>query len=257
MANEFGNYLDMQNTGGMPIEADDLEWHFDGINHAITQHLRRLGDNYIVQGCEESGGIISAGYVMLGGELLRVDAHARGANTHYAKQTVTYDATGQETYLDTTVNNTYAELRAAVTAVAGDLAYNGNNYGEQFRTANFAKTALTASADWDTSALYASIGIDGAFHLYGSATYSGTDISSGSLNVGTLTLGLGAISNGMWATFLVNGLDGIVNTKYMASLNNAISTNAVIRLNIELDHLGTTLTTGSVVLFYQSVPRFA
>lgn len=102
-------------TGGKPnFNIDDILWNDDAYRLAITAILAAFGDNYIVQGCATPG---DAGYIMLGGELLRVDAHTP-TNTYYQKVT-TYDAGGDVTFNDGTARQTWQKNRATKTSATG------------------------------------------------------------------------------------------------------------------------------------------
>ena len=70
-------------TNGLSLKWDDFRYflgqdvYVAGVYQAIEAMLKNYGDNFIVEGCEESGGTISEGWIMLDGELLKVDSHSK------------------------------------------------------------------------------------------------------------------------------------------------------------------------------------
>lgn len=127
------------NNGGLPLVLDDVRWFLGqldsdstvdssgaGIYQALNNLLRTFGDNFIVQGCVFSSPAMTEGWIMLDGELLKVDANADiGANTHFSKVT-TYDSAGNKTFQNATSIDTYAKYRGVVNAGSGNLEYNGD-----------------------------------------------------------------------------------------------------------------------------------
>jgi len=72
-------------TGGFPLVLDDLRFFLGqatsgnhGIYQMLNNSLREYGDNFIVQGVVNSGTTpniaITEGWIMLAGELVKVDA---------------------------------------------------------------------------------------------------------------------------------------------------------------------------------------
>lgn len=108
-------------TGGLPnFSIDEILWNDDAIREALQEVFRGFGDNYIIQGCTGTTSI-TAGYIMLDGELLKVDAHTK-TDTHFAK-VVTYDALGDITFNDGVARQTWQKNRATISASSGSLAY--------------------------------------------------------------------------------------------------------------------------------------
>jgi hypothetical protein len=249
MSYEIGNFLKTTDTGGMPLESDDWRWEMEGIRHALAQLGRSVGDNYIVFGCEESGGTISAGYIMLDGELLRVDAHVK--TDDYYEKVSTNDVTGQETFLDTNVYNTYVKYRATSTASSGNLAYNGLQMGSAFSTKLLTNAAVAAAADWTTSSLFRNVGADNMLHLWGEAEYTAAaTLSSGTKLVGTITTVAAVAATIQPVTFLVKGkLVGTIKT-YMAYIQ--VQTTGLVYLYLDLDNSVDTLAQNTTIQFYQS-----
>lgn len=109
--------------GGEPnINFDDLNRNNKANKNALISALRAYGDNYIIQGVTGTTSI-TAGYVMLDGEILQVDAHTK-TGTHFVKVT-TYDSAGDKIFNDLTPRQTWAKHRATITAGSGSLAYSG------------------------------------------------------------------------------------------------------------------------------------
>jgi len=109
-------------TGGEPnISFDDLDRNNKANKRTLTAAFAEYGSNYIITGV--SGSPVSAGYIMLDGEILQVDSHT-ATGTHFEKVT-TYDTAGDKTFNDTIVRQTWAKNRATVTAGSGSLAYSG------------------------------------------------------------------------------------------------------------------------------------
>jgi hypothetical protein len=110
-------------TGGEPlINFDDILRTPNATRDAFIEVFRAFGDNYIIQGITGDPSI-TAGYVMLDGEILKVDAHTK-TGTHFAKVT-TYEAGGDKIFNDSIPRQTWQKNRATITAGSGSLAYSG------------------------------------------------------------------------------------------------------------------------------------
>lgn len=108
-------------TGGLPnFSIDEVLFNDDAIRSALQEIFRAFGDNYIIQGVTGTTSI-TAGYIMLDGELLQVDAHTK-TNTHFAKVT-TYDSLGDITFNDGVVRQTWQKNRATISSGSGSLEY--------------------------------------------------------------------------------------------------------------------------------------
>ena len=121
--------LVLTDTGGFPLKLDDLLWmdgRLDSANKgmydAIQAHLLAYGTDYIVEGYTYADPNITAGWIMLDSELMRVDAHA-GTDDFFVR-TVTFDARGSKTFKDTSVNNTYEKIRGVLSGASGSLDIN-------------------------------------------------------------------------------------------------------------------------------------
>lgn len=113
-------------TGGLPLRLDDLIWEqgdLDAANYGIYQaihaQLLAYGTDYIVEGCTYSSPNITAGWIMLAGELLRVNAHA-GTNNYFAKVS-TFDSRGDKVFNDSSSQSTYQVNRGVLNASSGSL----------------------------------------------------------------------------------------------------------------------------------------
>lgn len=130
-------------VGGFPLVLDDLRQFFgrlgapsEGIYQAFNNILRGLGDNVILQGVVVSGTTpnvaITEGWVLLDGELIKVDAQT-GIDTttdnKFVKET-TFDSRGTKTFLNGSINETYEKNRAVVQGTSGNLDFDELNFGQ-------------------------------------------------------------------------------------------------------------------------------
>ncbi len=136
--------------GGLPLTADDIRWMLgrltdptQGIHVAFNNILRGYGDNFIIQGCV-LGGVSGAftlteGWIMLGGELIKVDAQApfdEAVNNTFVRST-TFDTRGNKTFRNASTNDVYEKNRANISGSVGTLAYNGNTFFQLSNQADF------------------------------------------------------------------------------------------------------------------------
>lgn len=130
-------------VGGLGLILDDFRWFFgrltnpnDGMYEAFNNLLRGYGDNFIVQGVVASGTTpnvaITEGWVILDGELIKVDAQT-GINTttnnKFVKVT-TFDSRGTKTFLNGSINETYEKNRAVVQGTSGNLDFDANTLND-------------------------------------------------------------------------------------------------------------------------------
>jgi len=136
-------------TGGEPlINFDDILRTPNATRDAFIEVFRAFGDNYIIQGITGDPSI-TAGYVMLDGEILKVDAHTK-TGTHFVKVT-TYEAGGDKTFNDSTPRQTWQKNRATITAGSGSLAYaTAERLNERIVTINKASTVEAQALTIDT-----------------------------------------------------------------------------------------------------------
>jgi len=193
--------LKTTDTGGFPLRLDDIRWMLgqgnEGIYEALNHLLRGLGDNFIVQGVVASGTTpnvaITEGWVMLDGELLKVDAQSSidtSTDNTFLKQT-TFDASGSKTFQDLSVNDTYQKDRAVVSGLAGNLDHNGDDIQDLFGLSEWTQVSIAnidmktiASAVWDdgggtTYASYKVIGKTMHLHFEFSSSSTATSSTSG------------------------------------------------------------------------------
>jgi len=122
------NKLITTSNGGIPIVLDDLRWFLgqslsdSGMYQALNGILVGFGTDYIVSGCTVAGSDISDGWIMLDGELLKVDAHTK-SDSYYVK-TTSYDSSGLKTLESGSTANTYEKNRGVCSASSGTLMYN-------------------------------------------------------------------------------------------------------------------------------------
>lgn len=128
--------------GGLPLVLDDLRWFFgrlgspnEGMYQAFNNLLRGFGDNLIVQGVVASGTTpnvaITEGWVILDGELIKVDAQTgidTSTDNKFVKVT-TFDSRGNKTFQNATVEDTYEKNRAVVQGTTGNLSFDGDAIG--------------------------------------------------------------------------------------------------------------------------------
>lgn len=167
-------------NGGNPVVLDDLRWFLGQAaagNHAIYQALdnmlRGFGDNFIVQGVVASGVTpniaITEGWIMLAGELLKVDAQTGIDTTSEDSFTKvsTFNSTGQKTFRNAAVIDTYEENRGVVNSLAGTLDYNGNTLSDLRTIADVGgtdtplKTKILNIGIWDMDATVSVIIVHG------------------------------------------------------------------------------------------------
>lgn len=117
-------------SNGIRLYWDDIEFLNGygsitaGIIQAVTSITKAYGDNFIVQGCTDlGGGVISAGWIMLDGELLKVDQHT-ATDSYFEKVTQTNTTGDRDDKLGNPIN-IYQQQRATATAATGNLTTTG------------------------------------------------------------------------------------------------------------------------------------
>lgn len=124
------NRLKTTDNGGFPLELDDLRWQEEAVRDAfkgLTSFLER--DNIILSGVVISGmGTANTtwteGYVLINGEVCKVDASATPLNTvnqvfsTYIEVVVEYDPNGLETFENNVAYDTYEKRKATITTYA-------------------------------------------------------------------------------------------------------------------------------------------
>ena len=134
-----------KNVGGFPLVLDDLRQFFgrldapsEGIYQAFNNLFRGLGDNLIIQGVVASGTTpnvaITEGWVILNGELIKVDAQTgidTATDNKFVKDT-TFDPRGKKTFLNGLITGTYEKNRAVIQGLAGPLKFDANRIFNQW-----------------------------------------------------------------------------------------------------------------------------
>lgn len=127
------NRLITTSVGGYPLVLDDVRFLLgqsagnQGIYQALNNLLRVFGDNFIIQGAREDLGEVSEGWIMLDGELLKVDAHNIGSFLFYEKVT-TFAPAGNKKAQNGSDIQAYQVNRGVVNQASGSLAVNGDRY---------------------------------------------------------------------------------------------------------------------------------
>lgn len=126
--------------GGFPFVLDDIRQLLGRLtspaNHGIYQAFNNIlggfGTDFIVQGCVVSGSTgafsITEGWILLSGELIKVDAQGpfdEAVNGTFTKVT-TFDSRGNKEFLNGSIADTYEKNRGVISGVAGTLAFDGN-----------------------------------------------------------------------------------------------------------------------------------
>ncbi|MCH7928752.1 MAG: hypothetical protein IID03_12365 [Candidatus Dadabacteria bacterium] len=122
--------------GGLPLVLDDLRWFFgrlgspnEGMYQAFNNLLRGFGEDFIIQGVVATGTspniAITEGWVLLAGELLKVDAQTGISTNKTFVKVTTFDSRGNKTFQNASVEDTYEKNRAVATGTGGNLAFNG------------------------------------------------------------------------------------------------------------------------------------
>ena len=141
--------------GGLPLVLDDLRWFFgrlgspnEGIYQAFNNLLRGFGDNFIVQGVVASGSspnvAITEGWVLLDGELIKVDAQTGIDTTTDNKfvKVTTFDSRGNKTFQNATVEDTYEKNRAVVQGTTGNLDFDAKTCLDLKNQADFLSSTV-------------------------------------------------------------------------------------------------------------------
>jgi hypothetical protein len=121
-----------------------------GIHDTIQNMMRTYGDNFIVYGCAVAGSAVSAGLVMLDGELLTVDAHAKSGD--YFVKVTTDETTWTIQDLDGNTQNILKKNRATLSGASGNLKYDGNDLGDLIITKAGYGIKRVSIGTWDMNA---------------------------------------------------------------------------------------------------------
>lgn len=132
-------------TGGFPYELDDIRWNDEAYRDVFTSILKGFSTgstdnlNFIIQGCVPTYVSnpyqpinLTSGYVMLNGEILKVDAHIGNTSTatHYQKA-VSYNPDGIKISKDGNyTGSTYQMNRAVLSGTSGNLRYTDHRFSD-------------------------------------------------------------------------------------------------------------------------------
>lgn len=118
VTDSFGNIL----LGGMPLNLEDFVWLDSCIRDAFKGLTSAFGGNFTLSGCELDlfAGTYAAGYVVMDGEILKVDGGSIPAlspgDILYWTLDLSYDSGGTETFGNGNVNDTYEYRKARMVA---------------------------------------------------------------------------------------------------------------------------------------------
>lgn len=158
------NRLVTTDNGGFPFVLDDLRWVLStddaGLIEAFSSMLRSISENMILDGCVfsgdiESSGAITAGWIMLDGEIIKVDAQSGLVEPNiYFNKVDTFDSAGNKQFEDATFHDTYKKTRGVITSTVSNLQYNGSTLSQLiFRQATPTQTGmLETSTNAETQA---------------------------------------------------------------------------------------------------------
>lgn len=116
-------------NGGVSLEADDFRYTDAGIREAILGLAKIFGDTFRISGVElvQVGATTeynyTAGYAVLNGEVMKVDASAAPIDIAalpyiYIEEDISYPASGVEVLENSTTDNTYEQRRAKLVGYA-------------------------------------------------------------------------------------------------------------------------------------------
>lgn len=140
-----------KDVGGLPLVLDDFRQFLGRLtgpaNHGIYQAFNNIlggfGSDFVVQGCVVSGATgaksITEGWIMLSGELIKVDAQGpfdEAVNKTFTKVT-TFDSRGNKAFQNGSINDTYEKNRGVISGLAGSLDFDGNTFFQLTNQADF------------------------------------------------------------------------------------------------------------------------
>ena len=143
--------LKTSDLGGFPFVLDDIRQFLGrltspanhGIYQAFNNILRGFGENFIVQGVVLSGSTgafsITEGWILLGGELIKVDAQGpfdEAVDGTFTKVT-TFDPRGNKDFLNGSNADTYEKNRGVLSGLGGSLAFDANTFFDLKNQADF------------------------------------------------------------------------------------------------------------------------
>jgi hypothetical protein len=221
------NVLQTNYNNGFPYKLDDIRFNDDSYRDAFNNLLLAWGTDFIVSGCDVVSYIVSAGYIMLNGELLKVDSHTIQGAGYFQKQT-TYDPIGLKKFKNGDVNNTYQKNRGIAIANSGTLSVNGIRLSELININNIIINVTNNITGTTTN----KVPIIGA-NLSGN-TFITTDSNNRLISTKASTdLHSKTIDIGTWNMDTTINVDIIVPTDITTSKIKAIK--ALIRNDVDVD----------------------
>ena len=135
-----------QANGGFPLVLNDIRQFLGqagaddhGIYQALNNILQGFDTNFIVQGCVVSGTspnvAITEGWILLDGELLKVDAQT-GINTttnNKFVKVITFDSAGNKDFQNGSNVDTYQKNRGVVQGLVGNLDFDDHRINEHVK----------------------------------------------------------------------------------------------------------------------------
>ena len=211
--------LKTTDLGGFPFVLDDIRQFLGRLtspaNHGIYQAFNNIlggfGTDFIVQGCVVSGSTgafsITEGWILLSGELIKVDAQGpfdEVVNGTFTKVT-TFDSRGNKDFLNGSTADTYEQNRGVISGLAGTLDFDGNTFSD-LRTITDElgidtplKTKTIPIGDWNmvaTAAVFVSHGISDITKIRSVSAVIIDDVSAAVVELGFAQSG-GSITQGI------------------------------------------------------------
>lgn len=130
------NKFKTDNNGGLPFVLDDLRWmqdnFIDAFNNILKEFAIDTNSNFIISGCIASmnnGLSITAGYIYLNGEVVKVDAQLNVSSfnpvDYWALSKITtYDPAGLKEFNNGNSYDTYQKNRGVIAGYTGTCPAN-------------------------------------------------------------------------------------------------------------------------------------
>lgn len=150
------NKIDFTQPGGLWIYQDTLEFMQDSYSTLIAAITSALGDNVILSGCVKTQSNVSAGWLILNGELLRYEGGV------YAANFMAQETDLAEQFDDGTQKGVYY-VRKAVMTISGGVPF--SSFGQIKSLAAFRTLPSSASADYTDANDSVLATITGLFNL--------------------------------------------------------------------------------------------
>jgi len=140
------NKLKTDNTGGWPLELDDMDFAEAAVREAFYGLMSAFGiapqDSFIISGCAPDSGNYDAGYICLNGEILKVVGAViptpGGGEVLYWDLDITYDTAGREQFENSSTNDTYqirrGKLKSATLTADTYMPFEADTLAEKLAT---------------------------------------------------------------------------------------------------------------------------